>query len=269
MNEKYSTKDRRGLVWLNEIGVLRVLAYNKNAPLYAGKIASVSPDIWGISRGDLKMFTRPGVKAACQRLVERGILEEAPSKTPNKSEPTSHYRIVPDLEVFSLILSDYGTGILDDIRSTTFGQEAIEAGLKKLLKKRLFFDRDLDGVAPADDLKMMKQYACLSTAALEVLLSDNIALGYDEEQGDRSKQMQLRIRHLRTIMHFATAFDIVKRPAARLVGEDMEAQMNLESEIVLGSQTWRTKSNYNTEDVAAKQRALIMKEREKSAAARS
>jgi hypothetical protein len=261
MHEKYPTKDRRGLVWLNEIGVLRVLAYNKNDPLYPGKIASIYPDIRGISRVDLKMFTRPGVKAACQRLVERGILEETPGITPNKSEPTSHYRIVPDLEVFSLILSDYGSGILDDIRSTPFGQDTIEAGIKKLLKKRLFFDRDLDGIAPVDDLKMMKEFACLSTTALEVLLSDNISLGYDVEK-DHSKQMQLRIRHLREIMNFATAFDISKKPAAQLVGEDLKSHFDLESEITKGSTTLRTKSDYDTEEIAGEQRALAKKQRE-------
>jgi hypothetical protein len=221
-----------------------------------------------VPKDELKMFTRPGVKAACQRLVERGILEEKLDNTPNKSEQTPHYRIIPNLEVFSPILSDYGTGILDDIRSTSFGQDIIEAGLKNRLKKRLFFDRDLDGIAPVDDLRMMKEFACLSTAALEVLLSDKIPLGYDDEE-DHSKQMELRIRHLRTIMHLATAFDIAKRPAAQLVCEDMSAQLNLESVIIIGSRTWITKSNYKTEDIAAKQRALIMKEREKAATARS
>ncbi len=268
MNEKYSTKDRRGLVWLNEIGVLRALAHNKNIPMYVGKIASSSPAIWSISKDKPKMFTRPGVKAACQRLVERGILEEMSGKTPNKSTETPHYQIIPDLEVFTMILSDYGTGILDDLRSTNFGQDAIMAGLSEWLKKKLFFDRDLDGIAPADDMRMIREFASISTAALTVLLSDNIPLGYDDEK-DHSLRMQLRIRHLRMIMHFATAFDIIKKPAAQLVGENMVAHMNLNSRITIGSQTLTLMSEYDSEYMAAKQRALLKQQKEKACTAKS
>ncbi len=45
MSKNYSTKDRRGLVWVNEVGALRALAHYQNIPMYVSEIArSVTQD---------------------------------------------------------------------------------------------------------------------------------------------------------------------------------------------------------------------------------
>jgi hypothetical protein len=190
------------------------------------------------------------------RLEERGILKKILENTPNKSDKTPHYQIVTDLKVFSAILSDYGTGILEDIRSTSFGQGVIVAGLNVCLQEKLNFKHDLSRIAPADDIRMIRESASISTMALVVLLSNDIPLGYDDREGDHTYQMQLRIKHLGQIMHFATMFDLIKRPAAQLVSEDMKMRMSLASEIVIGSKTLNQKSDYDSEDIAGRQRAL-------------
>lgn len=265
MNEPYSTRDRRGLVWLNEIGVLRALAHNMNEPMYVGQIALAGPDIWRLPKAKLKMFTRPGITAACLRLEKRGILRKALGPTPNKRKMTPHYRIDATLAVLASIHSEYGTGILDDIRSASFGQNTIAADLDNWLRAKLRYERELRGIASADDLKMIMEFASISTLALEVLLSDKIPL-YQYQEKSPAERMPLQVRHLRMMMHFAAAFDIAKRSAVQLVDESLMAEMSLVTKITIGSQTLSPRSEYRSEEISGRQRALIKKEREKRGA---
>jgi hypothetical protein len=70
-------------------------------------------------------------------------------------------------------------------------------------------------------------------------------------------------------MHFATAFDIVRKTAAQLVGDNMVVHMNLDSGIMIGSQTLTLVSEYDSEDIAAKQRGLLRQQKELAYAAKS
>lgn len=258
MIEKFSSSDRRGLVWLNEIGVLRALAHNMNKPMYVGQIASFGPGIWRIPKMELKMFTRPGITSASQRLEQRGILLRTLGSTPNKRNKTPHYQIIPKLAVLASIQSGYGSGILDDVRSTGFGQGIIAADLDNWLRSKLRFERELRGIASADDMKMIEEFASISTLALGALLSDQIPLDQHPEKG-ADERLQLQIRQLRKIMHFAAAFDIVKRPAAQLVDENLVAEMNLETTITIGSQTLSPISTYRSEEITGRLRAKLKK----------
>jgi len=258
MFDKYSTKDRRESVWHNEVGVLRALARNGNVPMYVGQIANVAPTIWS-SQTDVEkpnIFTRPGVTAACHRLTRRGILIEELGKTPRKKEMTPHYRIVPNLEIFRIILDGYGMAVLDDIRPSHFGQSTILGGVEEWLRKKVFFERDLHGIVDEDDLMMIREFAVFSTPALMVLLSQDIPMDfYREKQG--VERAQLLVRHVRDVMHFAMAFDIAKRSTIQLANEPLIVTMDLTSEITIGSKTWRTKTRFESERLAGRQRRLL------------
>jgi hypothetical protein len=260
MFDQYSAKDRRGYVWHNEVGVLRALARNANEPMYVGQIAAAAPTIWSsdMDPDKPKMFTRPGITAACRRLTKRGILIEEFRKTPRKKEMTPHYRIKPDLAVFEMILDEYEMTILDDIRSSLFGQSTIVGGAEEWLRKKVFSDRGLHGITDEDDLMMIKEFALFSTPALMVLLSEKIALDHYREMGGVNRT-QLLVRHIRDVMHFAIAFDISKRSTAQLANEPLVITMELSTEITIGSKTWRTKSRFGSEKLAGKQRGLLIR----------
>ncbi len=118
------------------------------------------------------------------------------------------------------------------------------------------------GVAPAEDLNRIKDLACISTSALAVVLSDRVP--FDQYKEKRPiERAQLLIRHMGRVMHFATAYDLAKRPAAELVDEDLRFEMRLESEIVKGANRLEPLTSfYDSEEVAGRQRTLRMKHRE-------
>jgi hypothetical protein len=157
-----------------------------------------------------------------------------------------------------MILGEYEMVILDNIRASLFGQSTIVSGADEWLRKKVFSDRDLHGIADEDDLMMIKEFALFSTPALMVLLSEKIALNHYREMRGVNRT-QLLVRHIRDIMHFAIAFDISKRSTAQLANEPLIITMELSTEITIGSKIWRTKSRFNSEKLAGKQRELLMR----------
>src|SRR5271157_5410806 len=97
-------EDKRALARINEINVIATLAKSSNKPLYVKAIKDGWPKVYNLDTEKLVGFTMQGVKAACERLREKGILECERSAAPKRrTKGTPHYWVKGDLDTLYLI----------------------------------------------------------------------------------------------------------------------------------------------------------------------
>ena len=244
---------RRAKAWLNETKAVIILA-EQNRPMFVSEICAVGPKLTPFSTGIEKKFNKPGIKAGCERLVNRGILEIADDATGWQASRT-HYRIKPALESMSKINGDLGSSVLSMIRQSPFGKAVISSDLRPYLVRRLVDKTIIEkrrrqgGPAPSIneiDLKNIEVLAKTSTLALEVLVDPQCILYEISERAGTFFDLALRVRRLRDVMMLALRFDLESSHSSRLIGEGISLLSSDDLTLTVGTETYKFKAAFDS-----------------------
>lgn len=254
------TSDKRMQSWLNEGSVLLALTKNNNQPAYVSKIARLAPEMTRSSKKRKKSpkkaakskknqdggGTKPGMKAAAERLRGRGILVRTEAIPPNKKTMTPHYSVVPSLEVLATILRTYGSWVVGDMMRTGFTSALVEGGMDGHLSKVLEVPvEDVQRLPKAlkDELSYL---ARSSPKALEVFLSPQFELKPTVGLEKGAPGLVAQIRRLRDTMVLAFIAEAASSPGLRIWEKGWDVDADVSAVITSGSMSIHLRATFDS-----------------------
>ena len=252
MDKFLETGPKRAKSWLNEAKPVITIA-QQNRPMFVTEICAVGPKLTPFSTGR-ENFNLPGIKAGCERLVDRGVLEVADGVTGWQASRT-HYRIRPAMESMSKIDDELGSSVLSMVRQSPFGKAIISSDLQSYLVRRLVDERMLEERRRQGepnpsineiDLRDMEILAKTSTRALEILVDPQCILYEISERSGALHDLALRVRRLRDVMMLALRFDLESSHSSRLVAEGISLLSSDDLTLTVGTETYKFRAEFDS-----------------------
>ena len=201
-------EDKKSVARLNEILVLTTLARSGNDPMYVSRIKKYWPIVHDLDDDEVVGFTKQGIKAACERLVEYGILKKKDRPAPKRTGGTPHYWIKKDLDTLFKIDEKCGTYALDEVRNSLARNIVNEETVVEYLAKQLTVGPEDILKAGTEEVKSITTMARSSTRALKVFLSYTRPLASTPEES-RAFDLKKAVEKLRVLMVLEFLLDLL------------------------------------------------------------
>jgi hypothetical protein len=250
--------DKRLLAWLNEGSVLIALGRNINQPTYVAEIARLAPVLTRSSkkramspkkaakRKKTGGGTKPGMRAAAERLHKRGILRCIEAVPPNKNTVTPHYSIDPKVDVLAKILRTYGSFVVADLTEAGFAGAVIEVGMDKHLSKVLKVPvKTVRRLAKAEKDELV-YLAESSIKAMEILLDPQFELKPVTSLKNGDYDLLAQIRRLRDAMLFAFVAEAVSSPGHRIGDKGWDVEADIDTVVKSGNMSIRITAKFDS-----------------------
>ena len=230
ITERVTCDDPRAGAFLNEVKAVVTLARNNNDPSYVARIVELPPQLSSIRGGNVEA-TKPGIKSACERLIEAGILRSEVRSAPKRGKKgTPHYSIVPNLDTFFQIHNRLGSGVLDMVRESNFGASVITADIYRYLSKQLEVNEELIKMLKSN-LEATTFYVKNSNKALAFLLTYTRFPSTTVEES-RAFDLEEAVSTLGDVVHLAFLLDVASK---RFEPKGISVEAQISSSIEYGS----------------------------------
>lgn len=230
ITERVTCDDPRAGAFLNEVKAVVTLARNNNDPSYVARIVDLPPQLSSIRGGNVEA-TKPGIKSACERLTEVGILRSEVRSAPKRGKKgTPHYSIVPNLDTFLKIHDRLGSGVLDMVRDSNFCASVITADIYHYLSKQLGVNEEQIKILKSD-LEATTFFVKNSNKALAFLLTYS-RLPSSTVEESRAFDLEKAVLTLRDVVHLAFLLDVASK---RFGPKGISVEARISSSIEYGS----------------------------------
>ena len=238
------TSDKRMLAWLNEGSVLIALAKNDNQPTYIAKIARLAPEITRSSKLREKFpenaakakkkkkeggGTKPGMKAAAERLCKRGILLRTEELPPNKKTATPHYSINPSIDVLATILRTFGSWVGGEMMNAGFAGALIEGEMDRHLRKVLQASVEDVRRLPKAEKEELAFLARSSRKAMEVFLDPQFELKPTTALEKGEYDLLAQLKRLKGAMLFALVAEVASSSGLKIWEKGWDVEVDIDT----------------------------------------
>jgi hypothetical protein len=219
-------EDNKVVARLNEIMVLTTLARSGNDPLYVSKIKTKWPIVHNLNDDEMAGFTKQGIKSACERLVEYGILMVTEKPAPKRTGGTPHYWIKRDLDTLFRIEERYGSYALDEVRNSLARSLVKDESVVNYLAKQLKVDKDAFRLM-TEDIRTIVTMAKSSTGALSAFLKFTRPSGLSPEES-RAFDLSSSIEKLKAMMMLEFLLGLLGETGANKQGWAYDVELKAE-----------------------------------------